>query len=388
MHKGSPFGRSRSDGSRLHYRAMDTGHVHLLPVDLWEAMTGERLSPNNICEIVESAMHSGSPVSPQSAPQAQYVLMAKDRTGSRVLQQKLEEGTDEEHKAIFSGLERDLKTLIVDPCANFVIQKLCDYLDEAQQNIMLVTLLADIDAIIDHTSGCRVLQKFIEVTTAANVDTIYVNVKPIFLKTCMSQNGNHIVQRFIDILPERIKEIAAAVKPHLLALAFDNCGCRVIQRLFDKYDVDTLSNLVDDVIVKAVDLSTNQYGNYVVQKILESGKPGLASKVISVLKGCYYEFSMHKFASNVMEKCIRKANPQEQMEIFTEIIGVDGSWEEDRILRMSKDQFGNYVVQRIIKHGNEEQREAIADVVYNNYDDLMACTYAKHVIIQLKNLGY
>jgi hypothetical protein len=199
-------------------------------------------------------------------------MMARDRTGSRLLQQKLEEGTPEEQKAIFNGLERELKSLIVDPCANFVIQKLCDILDERQQNIMLVTLLADLDSIIDHTSGCRVLQKFIEITSPENVDTVYRNVKPIFLKTCMSQNGNHIVQRFIDILPDRIKEIAAAVKPHLLELAFDNCGCRVIQRLFDKYDVDTLSSLVDDVIVKAVDLSTNQYGNYVVQKILESGE--------------------------------------------------------------------------------------------------------------------
>ena len=370
------------------YRFSESSRVHLISTDLWEAITGERLTPARICDIVNISVPMDSPMATPNQQSFHCVLMARDRNGSRILQRKLEEGSQEERNLIFNGLEPELKALISDPCANFVIQKMCDVLDKRQQQVLLRTLLSDVQGIVEHQHGCRVLQKFIETTSSENIDEIYQGLKGVFLKTCVSPNGNHIVQRFIDFLPLRVGEIVSIVKPHLMELAFDNCGCRVVQRLFDKYDVDTLSSLVDDVVVKAVDLSKNQYGNYVVQKVLESGKGALVTKIVERLRGNYFEFSMHKFASNVMEKCIRNASPSEQMMIFTEIIGTEGNWETDRILQMSVDQFGNYVVQRIMKHGNKEQRDAIADAVYDNYDDLVCCQYAKHVIGQLKNLGY
>ena len=370
------------------YRTFGNTRVHLISTDLWEAITGERLAPAEICDIVNISVPLDSPIATPSQQSFQCVLMARDKNGSRILQRKLEEGSKEERSMIFNGLEKDLKSLIVDPSANFVIQKMCEVLDQRQQQVMLQALLSNVHSIVNHSNGCRVLQKFIETTSPENVDQIYQSLKSIFIETCMSQNGNHIVQRFIEFLPNRVDEIVSMVKPRLIELAFDNCGCRVVQRLFDKYSVDTLSSLVDDVVLKAVDLSKNQYGNYVVQKVLESGKGDLVTKIVERLRGHYYPFSMHKFASNVMEKCIRHAMPREQMMIFTEIIGTEGNWETDRILQMSLDQFGNYVVQKIIKHGNEEQLDAIADTVYENYPDLVGCQYAKHVIVHLKNLGY
>ncbi|OHS93618.1 Pumilio-family RNA binding repeat containing protein [Tritrichomonas foetus] len=364
---------------------MAQSKVHLISSDLWEAITGERLTPSNICEILEQAVPDGEHQPVQSL---QYIMMARDRQGSRIIQKKLDESSDSDRSIIFNSLEPDFKDLIFDPCANFVIQKLCETATEKEQQTLLKVFLADTKTVVDHPNGCRVLQKFIETTSTENIDQLYVATRQYFLQLCVSPNGNHIVQRFIDHLPDRIGEIVKSVKPLMLKMAFDNCGCRIIQRLFDKYDVDTLKILVDDVMKKAVDLATNQYGNYVVQKILESGKSDLVSTLVNAFKGHFYEFSIHKFASNVMEKCIRNATQEEQLGIFTEVIGTFGHYENARILKMSTDQFGNYVIQRIIKHGNEDQQNAIYEVAYENFDELIACNYGKHVITRLKNLGY
>jgi ectoine hydroxylase-related dioxygenase (phytanoyl-CoA dioxygenase family) len=105
----------------------------------------------------------------------------------------------------------------------------------------------------------------------------------------------------------------------------------------------------------AADLAMNQYGNYVVQNILETGPDEDVTRLIRRFVGRFYQFSMHKFASNVIEKCIRRASDVERQGIFTEIIGISGKWETGRIVRMSSDQFGNYVIQRIIEFGNEKQ---------------------------------
>jgi hypothetical protein len=55
---------------------------------------------------------------------------------------------------------------------------------------------------------------------------------------------------------------------------------------------------------------------------------------------------------------------------------------------MVGDQFGNYVIQRIIEFGTEEQRTAIYNVVYENYEDFTTRQYAKHVIQRLEKLRF
>ena len=164
---------------------------------------------------------------------------------------------------------------------------------------------------------------------------------------------------------------------------------------------DILAPLVDEVLKHSASLATNQYGNYVVQNILEAKRPEHISRLISNFKGHFYNFSMHKFASNVVEKVIRAADGYEQQIIFNEILGGnedDNSYnhgkssnkryKEDRILNMIMDQFGNYVMQRIIEFGSESQQNTIANVVYNNYDSLITINFAKHVISKLEEIGF
>jgi hypothetical protein len=304
------------------------------------------------------------------------------------MQHRLESGTASEVSAIFDALYPNLGELVADPAANFVIQKLCELITPAQQNLMFQFFAADVFPIIDHPISCRVLQKFIETTSRENVALIFDAIKSRLLQLCVSQNGNHIVQRFIEALPDRLGEIIGLIRPHLARLAVDNCGCRVVQRLFDKYDVDALAPLVAEVLAAAADLATNQYGNYVVQTILEARRPDHLSALVAAFRGHFSDFSVHKFASNVIEKCIRGASRAEQVVIFAEIIGEEGAYQEDRIAGMVGDQFGNYVVQRIIEYGTESQQNAIYAVVYDRYDRLSEITYAGYVISKLASLGF
>lgn len=377
---------------RVYTQSLDgSAPVHLLTSDLWEAMTGEKLSPTNICQIFNISMpaaESQAPKSPQMLQALQFVMMSKDRAGSRNMQYKLEEGNPNEVTAIFEALYPHLSTLVYDQAANFVIQKMCEVINPVQQSRMLRFFLSNIKTVIDHPNGCRVLQKFIESTSKENILTIFEAVKGNLLDLCLSQNGNHIVQRFIESLPEKIGDMIAVTKPNLVRLAVDNCGCRVVQRLFDKYKVNDLGPLVTEVLKNAAELATNQYGNYVVQHILEARRREDVSALVAAFKGHFYEFSIHKFASNVIEKCIRGATEEERIVIFTEIIGEEGMWEDERIAVMVGDQFGNYVMQRIIEYGTEAQQDAIYDVVYDEFDNLYGINYAKHVIARLEELEY
>jgi hypothetical protein len=257
-----------------------------------------------------------------------------------------------------------------------------------QEDRLLELFLGDVQSVIDHQSGCRVLQKFMEHAQMAHVDQLYCACSARIVQLGYSTNGNHIVQRFIASLPGRLEEIVSAVTPHVVELVGDNCGCRVIQKLFDQYSIAQLRPLVGEILGAAVGLATNQYGNYVVQTILERGPDEDVAFLIRAFAGCYYRFSVHKFASNVIEKCIRRCPAAQRDAIFGEIIGRRGAWEFDRILGMVGDQFGNYVIQRIIEFGTDDQQTAVFDVVYEHFDELMQRQYSRHVINKLEKLGY
>jgi hypothetical protein len=361
--------------------------VHLIPSDLWEAITGERLSPDHICQLCD-VLVPGLDAASQRSVSLQYVNLARDRAGSRFLQQRIQECAPRERKQIFDSLLPRFGELVFDPASNYVIQKLCEFPTPETQAAFLSFFLSDIHRIVEHQTACRVLQKFIEHTTQANVDQLFFVLRPSLIALCYSTNGNHIVQRFIEMLPARLAEIVASLEPQVAHLVVDNCGCRVIQRLFEQYDIGSLRPLVDQVMRCAGDLAANQYGNYVVQNILEAGPDDDITRLIAAFTGRFYQLSMHKFASNVIEKCIRRASAAQRQGIFGEIIGAQGRWETARILRMAGDQFGNYVIQRIIEFGSDLQQTAIYHVVYQNYDELAEEGYARHVISRLEDQGF
>ncbi|OHS97312.1 Pumilio-family RNA binding repeat containing protein [Tritrichomonas foetus] len=363
--------------------------VHLITSDLWEAMTGERVSPASLCQLSDCSMFVNDFQNNQNNSQIQQIVnMAKDRQKSRQLQHKMSDCSIHEKKIIFDAINENMKELVFDSTANFVVQKFCEISSESQQTYFLNFFLQDIKPVVDHPSACRVLQKFIETTNMKNIDRIYTEMKSDFVNYCLSANGNHIVQRFVSSLPHRVDEIVDMIKDDVIRLAVDNCGCRVVQGLFDQYDIERLDPLVGEIINKAVELATNQYGNYVVQYILSEKSHKNVSKMIKLFKGHFYDFSIHKFASNVMEKCIRGTTKDEREMMFDEILCSDDGYDYSRIMKMVVDQFGNYVIQRIVEHGNSKQQNAVYDVVYENYDFLMQKQYAKHVISRLEYLGF
>jgi hypothetical protein len=74
----------------------------------------------------------------------------------------------------------------------------------------------------------------------------------------------------------------------------------------------------------ATSLVQDQYGNYVIQHVLEHGKKKDKSAIIAKMKGQIGQLSQHKFASNVVEKCVEFGSPQDRNLMLEEIMGPKG----------------------------------------------------------------
>lgn len=62
------------------------------------------------------------------------------------------------------------------------------------------------------------------------------------------------------------------------------------------------------------------YGNYVIGHILEHGRPQDKSKIIESMKGHVLLMSQHKYASNVVEKCLMYGTRAQCRELVMEVM--------------------------------------------------------------------
>lgn len=65
----------------------------------------------------------------------------------------------------------------------------------------------------------------------------------------------------------------------------------------------------------------NNSGPFLLQHVLEFGKPHERSAIISKLAGQIVKMSQQKFASNVVEKCLTFGSPEERQLLINEILG-------------------------------------------------------------------
>ncbi|KAF8495613.1 armadillo-type protein [Gautieria morchelliformis] len=302
-----------------------------------------------------------------------YVVeFSGDQHGSRFIQQKLESATSEEKEIVFDEIVPDnALQLIQDVFGNYVIQKLFEHGTQVQKTVLANAMEGHILALSLQMYGCRVVQK------GGLVKELDVHV----LKCVKDANGNHVIQKLIErVSPDRLGFVNS-FRGSVYELSTHPYGCRVLQRCFEHLSDDQNRPLLEELHKYTINLMQDQFGNYVVQFVLEHGKPEDRALIISKLRGQILPMSRHKFASNVCEKALVMADMDTRRTLITEIMTPkpDGV---SPIVTMMKDQFANYVLQRSILVVDHSQRDEYAGRIRPHLASMRrySSAYSKHLV--------
>ncbi|XP_020572421.1 pumilio homolog 3-like [Phalaenopsis equestris] len=118
--------------------------------------------------------------------------------------------------------------------------------------------------------------------------------------------------------------------------------------------------------------------------VLQHGKPEERSAIISKLAGQIVKMSQQKFASNVIEKCLTFGKPEERLLLIKEMLGPND--ENEPLQAMMKDQFANYVVQKVLETCDDQNRELILSRIKVHLNALKKYTYGKHIVARVEKL--
>ena len=107
----------------------------------------------------------------------------------------------------------------------------------------------------------------------------------------------------------------------------------------------TRTAVLEEVHSSAASLIVDQYGNYVMQHIIEHGLEEDRRRTIALVTSQLVNFSKHKFASNVVEDSIQSGSKEERQRIVATMTAVNDKGQSPLQILIT-DQYGNYVIRK------------------------------------------
>eukprot|EP00808_Paulinella_micropora_P019768 g28908.t1 len=322
--------------------------------------------------------------------------LSMDQYGSRFIQTRIKSASPEDRNAALVQLLPHTMALCMDVFGNYVIQKFIEFGNMQQREALCQEMRGHVFELSVHMYGCRVVQKALDDCDVESKVQFVRELENHVLQCIKDQNGNHVIQKCIQRVPNYLLQgITEATARQVQSLAAHPYGCRVIQRLLEHCSEEQRSSILEEVVAHAEKLCRNQYGNYVVQHVLQLGSPENKSSIIQTIRGKCLELSRHKFASNVIEKCFANASPQDREMLLQEVIGplhpADGQMVQVALLKsplllMVKDQYANYVVQRILDVAEEPYRREVVDRIRRSMPTLQKIPYCRQILSRVESM--
>ncbi|MCJ1307573.1 mRNA binding protein puf3 [Agyrium rufum] len=308
-----------------------------------------------------------------------FVEFSGDQHGSRFIQNKLETANSDDKEAMFREIIPNALQLMTDVFGNYVVQKMFDHGNQMQKKMLAHTMKGHVLNLSFQMYGCRVVQKAFEYILTDQQASLVKELEKEVLNCVTDQNGNHVIQKAIERIPaEHISFILNGFSGHVYRLSTHTYGCRVIQRMLEHCQDSSRRNLLAELHQCASTLIVDQFGNYVTQHIIEHGDTDDRNKIINIIMDDVIHYSKHKFASNVVERCITFGSEEQKLRIAS-LVDVACERDELSLPGLIRDQYANYVIQKLLLNITEPTLTDFAKKCRYHLPAVKRISYGKQV---------
>ncbi len=209
---------------------------------------------------------------------------------------------------------------------------------------------------------------------------------------CRDQHGSRFIQQKLEVSTVEGKEMFfEEILPHVPNLITDVFGNYVIQKLFDHGTLSQQENLAGFLIGHAVHLSLQMYGCRVVQKALMFASLDTLISLVKEFRGHVMRCVQDQNGNHVIQKCIEVVSrvAEEQGSHLREHIQFIIDAFANQVQKLSTHAYGCRVIQRILEHCVDAQRDSILAEIRVSFSRLIGdqygnCEYKYLLFLSLK----
>jgi len=162
-------------------------------------------------------------------------------------------------------------------------------------------------------------------------------------------HANHVVQKVVSVLDPTaaqfvVDELVAPGRMLVGQFARHRFGCRVLERLLERFSAQQVLPLVHEVVKDAVGLAAHPYGNYVVQHVLEHGA-GEHIRELAASLGDHVSILGHDpYASAVIAKALARGPRDVRLALACKLHACPGL-----VLAMARTRHGHLATRLVLE---------------------------------------
>eukprot|EP00924_Labyrinthula_sp_SR-Ha-C_P015508 snap_masked-scaffold_4-processed-gene-1.18-mRNA-1 protein AED:1.00 eAED:1.00 QI:0/-1/0/0/-1/1/1/0/782 len=390
--------------------------------------------PMNASKVLQEYRSTG--VRPTTEALLGHIVeFSKDSHGSRFIQYKMENSSDGEKNLMIKEVLDDIVDLAGHPFGNYVVQNFLLYATNEDKFELAERFKGNLTKLSTQTHGCRVVQSAFDIVSLPQRNMLIKEIVEHIEHISKNNHGTHVVQKMMKfILDETIEaskrvkksaddqcraegaptsdeilgEIEKTVAKDLLNFCIHPHSYRLVQQTLancDENRSEALRDILREIAKKQWALAVDQHGNFILQHLLDHGSVEQADQVQEFVASRVLELSQHKFGSHLVEKCLQKGTRSQAKEIVRQFLNpentnkkyFDGYLMNQKkqpndlalqmtpLLMLSKDPYGNFVVQKAFDASSGEERNALVMELRRMADILSRFTYGRHILSHLNS---
>ena len=295
-----------------------------------------------------------------------FEQIIRTHKGSRIFQNYLKNTQIDILHQIFLEIKNKLPELLKDNYANYFCKKFFICLSQKDRIEYLTIIQNDIGVLGIDITATYPIQGIIEkLGSSAEKNIIYLGVKDYINVFCYNTYGTHVLEKMLSYFEDQfVQEIIDFVYDNFMDLACHINGICVVKKLILMMHKRELHEKVKKIIYEnTLNLIVHQYGNYVIQVIMENWEDSELEDIINLCKDKYVYLSNQKFSSNAVERIIEKNN--KNLEYYINEICTD-----DNLSQVIRNNYGNYVIQKAVKLSSGKSQEKLVKKIIKNLHKL------------------
>ena len=309
-----------------------------------------------------------------------FLSIIKIHKGSKIFQKYIKPNntSDEIIHLLFLELSKNLEEFMTNPYSNYFFKKFFICLNSDDRIYLLKKIEKSIVQLSLDEIGTYPIQTIIEFLNNKIEKVIIISaIKDHIQELIYNQYGSYVVEKLISCFEENdIPFLYSFIANNFIHLAFNGNSICVIKKLLSVKLSKYMHDLIKITVFKnAMEFILHPCGNFVIQGIVEFWEDYL--DIINLYKKNFFNLSLEKYASNVVERFIEK-DEKILDDYINEIV------ESKKIYEIMKSKFGNYVIQKAIKLAKNGHKRILvfnAAIMINNLKDKKLITKWKSLLM-------
>ncbi|KAI3809210.1 hypothetical protein L1987_25180 [Smallanthus sonchifolius] len=232
--------------------------------------------------------------------------------GCRVIQKALEVVDVDQQNQMVSELNGSVIKCVRDQNGNHVIQKCIECVPQDQIQFIVSSFFGQVVSLSTHPYGCRVIQRVLEHCDDLNTQVVTDEIMNSVCTLAQDQYGNYVIQHVLQHgKPHERSAIISKLSGQIVKMSLQKFASNVVEKCLTYGSPEERQLLVKEMLGSTDEneplqaMMKDPFGNYVVQKVLETCDDQSREYILSRIKVHLAALKRYTFGKHIVSRVER-----------------------------------------------------------------------------------